>query len=41
LTQPSVTPYIPPAVNNPSERINQLDRGTAGIAAVIAAKSAT
>jgi hypothetical protein len=25
LTQPSVTPYIPPPVNNPSERINQLN----------------
>jgi hypothetical protein len=23
--QPSVTPYIPPTVNNPSERINQLN----------------
>jgi hypothetical protein len=24
--QPSVTPYIPPPVNNPSERINQLNQ---------------
>jgi hypothetical protein len=26
LTQPSVGPYIPPPVNNPSERINQLNQ---------------
>ena len=26
LTQPPVGPYIPPPVNNPSERINQLNQ---------------
>jgi hypothetical protein len=26
LTQPSAGPYIPPPVNNPSERINQLNQ---------------
>jgi hypothetical protein len=26
LTQPSTGPYIPPPVNNPSERINQLNQ---------------
>jgi hypothetical protein len=26
LTQPSVTPYIPPPINNPSERIMQLNQ---------------
>jgi hypothetical protein len=26
LTQPSAGPYIPPPINNPSERINQLNQ---------------
>jgi hypothetical protein len=26
LTQPSAAPYIPPPINNPSERINQLNQ---------------